>query len=54
MGGGGKTETVVDGGLSDDQYQDLADNQVVSQVRLQMKQRKQINALIHLMVVLIM
>ena len=28
MGGGGKTETVVDGGLSDDQYQDLADNQV--------------------------
>jgi len=26
MGGGG--ETVVDGGLSDDQYQDLADNQV--------------------------
>ena len=26
MGGGGKT--VVDGGLSDDQYQDLADNQV--------------------------
>ena len=26
MGGGG--DTVVDGGLSDDQYQDLADNQV--------------------------
>ena len=28
MGGGNKTETVVDGGLTDDQYQDLADNQV--------------------------